>query len=141
MEAVESDNGRYKGSNLTDESREQLLARIRDVMHNPAEFCQEDFTIERLASAIGSNTKYVSQVINEMLGKTFNTLLNEQRIGEVCKRLVDTEHYGSMTLEAVAAEAGFKSRSHFIRTFKKITGLTPSQYQRMAKEKFEARQA
>ena len=43
--------------------------------------------------------------------------------------------------EAVAAEAGFKSRSHFIRTFKKITGLTPSQYQRMAKEKFEARQA
>ena len=118
LEAMESDNGRYKGSNLTDESREQLLARIRDVMHNPAEFCQEDFT-----------------------GKNFNTLLNEQRIGEVCKRLVDTEHYGSMTLEAVAAEAGFKSRSHFIRTFKKITGLTPSQYQRMAKEKFEARQA
>ena len=141
LEAIESDSGRYKGSSLTDESREQLLARIRDVMHNPEEFCQEDFTIERLASAIGSNTKYVSQVINEMLGKNFNTLLNEQRIGEVCKRLVDTEHYGGMTLEAVATEAGFKSRSHFIRTFKKITGLTPSQYQRMAREEFEARQA
>ena len=110
-------------------------------MHDPAQFCQDDFTIDKLASLVGSNTKYVSQVINETIGKNFNTLLNEQRITEVCKRLVDTKNYGSKTNEAIAEEVGFKSRSHFIRTFKKITGLTPSQYQRMAKEEFEARQA
>ena len=130
----ESETERYKSSNLTDESKEMLLTRIRRVMHTPGEFCQEDFTIDKLAMLVNSNTKYVSQVINEMLGKNFNTLLNEQRINEVCKRLVDTANNGNKTNDAIAEEVGFKSRSHFIRTFKKITGLTPTQYQRMAKE-------
>lgn len=135
--AKEHDTGRYRSSGLTDESRQQLLQSIREVMHDPAQFCQDDFTIDKLASLVGSNTKYVSQVINETIGKNFNTLLNEQRITEVCKRLVDIEHYGTKTNEAIAEEVGFKSRSHFIRTFKKITGLTPSQYQRMANEQTE----
>ena len=128
------ENERYKSSNLTVEGKEMLLARIRRVMHNPEEFCQEDFTIDKLAMFVNSNTKYVSQVINEKLGKNFNTLLNEQRISEVCKRLIDTVNNGNKTNDAIAEEVGFKSRSHFIRTFKKITGLTPTQYQRMAKE-------
>lgn len=125
---------RYKSSCLTVEGKEMLLARIRRVMHSPSEFCQDDFTIDKLAMLVNSNTKYVSQVINEKLGKNFNTLLNEQRINEVCKRLVDTANNGNKTNDAIAEEVGFKSRSHFIRTFKKITGLTPTQYQRMAKE-------
>ena len=72
--------------------------------------------------------------------QNFNKFLvrnNEQRINEVCKRLVDTVNNGNKTNEAIAEEVGFKSRSHFIRTFKKITGLTPSQYQRMAKLEIE----
>ena len=128
------ENERYKTSNLTDEGKEMLLGLIRRVMHTPSEFCQEDFTIDKLAMLVNSNTKYVSQVINEKLGKNFNTLLNEQRINEVCKRLIDTVNNGNKTNDAIAEEVGFKSRSHFIRTFKKITGLTPTQYQRMAKE-------
>lgn len=128
------ENERYKSSNLSVEGKEMLLARIRRVMHTPTEFCQEDFTVDKLAMLVNSNTKYVSQVINEKLGKNFNTLLNEQRINEVCKRLVDTANNGNKTNDAIAEEVGFKSRSHFIRTFKKITGLTPTQYQRMAKE-------
>ena len=130
----EPENERYKSSNLTVEGKEMLLGRIRRVMHTPSEFCQEDFTIDKLAILVNSNTKYVSQVINEKLGKNFNTLLNEQRISEVCKRLVDTVNHGNKTNDAIAEEVGFKSRSHFIRTFKKVTGLTPTQYQRMAKE-------
>lgn len=128
------DHERYKSSNLTVEGKEILLGRIRRVMHTPSEFCQEDFTVDKLAILVDSNTKYVSQVINEKLGKNFNTLLNEQRINEVCKRLIDTANNGNKTNDAIAEEVGFKSRSHFIRTFKKITGLTPTQYQRMAKE-------
>ena len=136
-EAKMSESQRYKSSNLTDEDKEMLLGRIRHVMHTPSEFCQDDFTIDKLAALVNSNTKYVSQVINETLGKNFNTYLNEQRINEVCKRLVDTVNNGNKTNEAIAEEVGFKSRSHFIRTFKKITGLTPSQYQRLAREQDE----
>ena len=49
-------------------------------------------------------------------------------------RLTDFDTYGQMTNETIAEGLGYKSRSHFIRTFKKMTGLTPSQYQKIARE-------
>lgn len=96
--------------------------------------CQPDLTVERLAQAIGIHDRYVSQVINESMNKNFNTLLNEYRIREACKRLTDFDSYGLMTNETIAEGLGYKSRSHFIRTFKKVTGLTPSQYQKIARQ-------
>ena len=99
--------------------------------------CQPDLTVERLAQAIGIHDRYVSQVINESMNKNFNTLLNEYRIREACKRLTDFDSYGLMTNETIAEGLGYKSRSHFIRTFKKVTGLTPSQYQKIARQELQ----
>ncbi len=118
---------------ISDELRTSLVERIYQQLDDVDFICQQDLTIERLAQAVDSNEKYVSQVINESMNKNFNTLLNEYRIREICKRLTDFAHYGNMTNETIAEGVGFKSRSHFIRTFKKVTGLTPSQYQKIAK--------
>ena len=118
---------------LSDDLRASLLDKIYQQMDDVDFICQQDLTVERLAQAVGSNEKYVSQTINESTNKNFNTLLNEYRIREICKRLADFHHYGNMTNETIAEGVGFKSRSHFIRTFKKVTGLTPSQYQKIAK--------
>ena len=125
--------GKPHGNTISDESRIALVDRIYEQMDDVDFICQQDLTIERLAQAVGSNEKYVSQVINELMNKNFNTLLNEYRIREICKRLTDFAHYGNITNETIAEGVGFKSRSHFIRTFKKVTGLTPSQYQKIAK--------
>lgn len=121
-----------KEGSLTEQQRSELLERIYQQMDNVDFISQPDLTVERLAQAIGTHDRYVSQVINESMGKNFNALLNEYRIREVCKRLTDTAHYGQMTNETIAEGLGYKSRSHFTRTFKKITGLTPSQYQKIA---------
>ena len=131
--ADDGGKGVREGS-LTEHQRSELLERIYQQMDDVDFISQPDLTVERLAQAIGVHDRYVSQIINESMDKNFNTLLNEYRIREVCKRLTDTAHYGQMTNETIAEGLGYKSRSHFIRTFKKITGLTPSQYQRMARE-------
>ena len=114
--------------------QQAFMERIYRQLDDVDFISQQDLTVERLADAVGSHEKTVSQVINETTGKNFNTLLNEYRIREICKRLTDVEHYGLMTNETIAEGLGYKSRSHFIRTFKKVTGLTPSQYQRIAHE-------
>ncbi len=118
---------------LSEEDKNSLLNEIRFVMDDPGVFCLQEFTVEKLASSVRSNSKYVSLVINEKLNKNFNTFLNEYRISEARKRLLDTKQYGNLTIEAIAAELGFKSRSNFNFTFKKFTGLTPTQYLKMAK--------
>lgn len=129
---------KYKSSHLSDDDKQQLLARILQVMDNDSEIFTPDFSLERLAMLSQSRYKYVSQVINEHYGQNFNNFLNSYRIKEACKRMGDIEHYGNYTIEAISESVGFKSRSTFVTSFKRITGLTPSQYQQLARE--QARQ-
>lgn len=125
---------KYKSSHLSDEDKRQLLTRIQQVMENNKEIYSADFSLERLAMLSGSRYKYVSQVINEHYQQNFNNFLNSYRIKEACKRMSDVEHYGNYTIEAISESVGFKSRSTFVTSFKRITGLTPSQYQRLARK-------
>ena len=127
-------NGKYRGSNLDEYGKNVLIERIRQVFDSPELFCSDDFSLEKLSEEVGSNSRYVSQTINEVLCTNFSTLLNNSRVKEACRRLSDTDVYGNMTLEAIAQSVGFKSRSHFCRIFKNATGLTPSNYQHIAWE-------
>ena len=57
----------------------------------------------------------------------FNQLLNEKRI-EVALRNLENSKWEHLTLEGVALEVGFKSRTTFNKAFKTKTGCTPSKY-------------
>ena len=126
---------KYKNSTLDDQDKQRLLTRIIDVLETSDEIYQPDFSVERLAVLTDSKYKYVSQVIHEHADQNFNTFLNQYRIREACKRIGDHEHYGHLTIAAISQSVGFKSRSAFVTAFKRITGLTPSEYMRAAKER------
>ncbi len=132
------DEPKYKSSHLSADDKQHLLSRIIQVMDTSEEIYSPDFSLERLAMLAGSKYKYVSQVINEHYQQNFNTFLNSYRIKEACKRMGDLEHYGNYTIEAISESVGFKSRSTFVTSFKRITGLTPSQYQRLARQEVQS---
>lgn len=115
----------------------ELLARIISVMESDPSIFNPDFSIDMLAHLCGEKTKAVSVTLNAALDKNFNTLLNEYRVREMC-RLLDEPNASSLTIEGVAQQAGYRSRSTYIAAFKRLTGLTPSEYvkvkNRMAKE-------
>lgn len=125
---------KYKRSNLDDNEKERLVKHIREVMESE-EIFSPDFSVERLAFLVQSKYKYVSQVIHEQFNCNFNNYLNEYRIKEACKRMGDSEQYGRLTIEAISQSVGFKSRSTFVSSFKRITGLTPSEYQKLSKDR------
>ena len=58
-------------------------------------------------------------------------MLNEYRIREACRRQTSSE-YDKYTLMGIGRNLGFNSSSTFIAAFKKVTGMTPSVYQRLA---------
>ena len=123
----------YSKSSLNDEQRESLVLRIQEVLDDADIICQQDFTLGKLAKLINSNTTYVSQVINEKYGMTFSTLLGSLRIKVACQWMDDPARSGNITIEAIATGTGFKSRTAFVNTFKRETGLKPSEFLRMAK--------
>lgn len=124
---------KYQKSKLAEEDKHAIYDRILQVMADMDVICSSDFTLRLLADKVGKPYTEVSQVINEVLGKNFNAFLGECRVKEACRRLSDVEQYGNFTIEAISSSVGFKSRTNFVAIFKKVTGLTPSEYQRTAK--------
>lgn len=116
---------------LTYDQQKTLLEKINLVMENVSLISREDFNLAMLAKAVNSNTKYVSKVINDMCGKTFKTYLNEYRIREACRRLIDKENFGHLTIKAIHQELGFRTTTSFVAAFRKVMGMTPSEYKRL----------
>ncbi len=122
---------KYKDSQLKDDKKQMLVTKIHEAMENTAEICQPTFTLQRLAEMVGSNTSYLSQIINDTFGMTFTTLLNQARIREACRRLDDREHYAHLTIDAVSESVGFKARVTFTKAFRLYVGMLPSEYVKM----------
>ncbi len=121
-------DGKNKTLAISEDMRRKLLDAIIDVMENSTEFCSSDFSLARLASLVGSNSKYVSLVINDTFHKTFKNYVNDYRIRLACLRMADTGTYGSYTLNVIAESVGFKSYTTFVELFRKVVGITPSMY-------------
>lgn len=117
-----------KSGAINDDMRRKLLDSVVDIMENTTEFCSADFSLARMASLVGSNSKYVSLIINDTFHKSFKNYVNEYRIHLACLRMSDTDGYGSYTLNAIAESVGFKSYTTFVELFRKIVGITPSLY-------------
>jgi len=128
------DKKKYQSSGLTEQLSHEIASAINRVLYNSEEITNPHFSLNQLAELTGYSYKLVSQVINDKMQKNFKTLLNEQRVKIACERLLDTEHYGQYTIEFIARSVGFISRSNFSVTFKAITGLSPSEFQKRAME-------
>ncbi len=117
---------------MKEEEKRRLHGAVMEVLNSNPEIYTQDFNVDRLAAMVDSKSRYVSEAINDLSGKNFNALLAEKRIEEACRRMSDPALSARLTIEAVAQELGFKSRSNFATLFKKLTGLTPREYQKIA---------
>ncbi len=109
-----------------------LLGKITRMFDDVAVITDPGFSLVSLARSVGSNTRYVSWVINNSYGKNFKTLLNECRVREACRRLRDDEHYGNITIQGIYESLGYRNASSFNRAFRQVMGMPPSVYQKLA---------
>lgn len=112
----------------------QIIDEIKRVFATNPEIYNSAFSLNRLAEIVGGKPKYISILINDYLNTSFSQLLAEARVAESCKLLLDDEVGQKLTIEAVAEKVGYRSRTHFISIFNKITGLTPTQYIKASKK-------
>ena len=115
------------------ENRErELYERIVKAMDTTRDYCKADFGLGSLVSLVGSNVAYVSKVVGQYSGQNVPSFINEYRVREACRRILDEENYGHLTFQAIGESVGFSTQVSFNRTFKKVTGLTPTLYRKMA---------
>lgn len=118
---------KYQSSCLCDDLKEELIASLLFLMKEQEPFTNSRIRIEDIAELAGTNTKYLSQLINEHFGKNFHAFLNDYRCAKVVKLFHDP-NFDDYSIEGIAETCGFNSRSTFVASFKKFSGKLPSEY-------------
>jgi AraC-like DNA-binding protein len=105
------------------------LVVLENKMRESKIYRNKALTLDLLAGEVQIPSQQISFIINKGLNKNFNEWINEYRVSMVKKMLSKSsnQHY---TIDALADEAGFNSRSSFYDAFKKITGTTPTNFRK-----------
>jgi YesN/AraC family two-component response regulator len=117
------------GLSMDREKVDEVLKNLLVLLEEERIYRDEELTLMMLAERLQLHPQVLSQIINEKLGKNFNDLINSFRIEEVKTRLKAPGESGRSVLE-IAFDCGFSSKTSFNRTFKKFTGMTPSNFRR-----------
>ncbi|MEQ7802637.1 AraC family transcriptional regulator [Pedobacter sp. ASV1-7] len=92
---------------------------------------QREITLNEVASQASMATTTFCNFFKEHYRMTFIEYLNTIRIGHVCKLLAQRDH----NVVSIAYECGFNSLANFNRQFKRIKGMSPSEYRRTLEAK------
>ena len=76
---------------------------------------------------MGTNTRYISAVVNVRFHMNYTSFVNKYRIDEAMTLLVD-KRYQDLNMEEISSMVGFSNRQSFYASFYKINGLTPREY-------------
>ena len=118
---------KYKKSSLEESEKTAIHEAIVFQMESEKFFTSSTASLSGLAKTIHKSPHHVSQVINERIGKSFFELLAVYRVDEA-KSILRSDLGKKLTIEEVAEQVGYNSKSAFNTAFKKITSQTPSTF-------------
>jgi AraC-like DNA-binding protein len=98
--------------------------RMNDILQFTFNQSHRKIKIEEVAEIANLSTEAFCRYFKVRTRKTFINFLNEVRISNACKMLIEKRK----SIQEVCYDSGFANLSHFNRTFKKVTKKTPSSY-------------
>ncbi|MBP6023298.1 helix-turn-helix domain-containing protein [Ferruginibacter sp.] len=107
----------------------EMNRKLTVAMKEQMLFRQPNLTVQQLAVELGNPAKELTKFLNEQHQMNFSEYVNHHRI-EYIKELLNSAAAEKYTLVSLAELSGFASKSSFNAIFKKITGLTPSEYKK-----------
>ncbi len=118
---------KYAAKKIDKTEAEKLTQQLTSLMQRKELFKNPDVKLKDLADELNISKHYLSQLLNDNLGKSFAQYINTFRTEEAKRLLLENNQF---TLEAIGFEAGFSSKSTFYATFKKIIGQTPAEFKK-----------
>lgn len=117
---------------------EELLQKLKS-FEDKKGFTQKGLTVSKLAASLGTNSNYLSQVINEHKKVNFNKYLSELRINYITTLLFEDKEYLKYGIETLAKECGIASRQNFSDLFYDINGIRPTDFIKNRKQELESK--
>lgn len=112
---------------ITDETIKALLLKL-EKFEGSKKFLRKDLSLSWMANSLGTNPKYLSEVIKIYKNHSFTSYINELRVNYAIKMLYDNPVYREYKIASLAEECGYVTPRVFVNAFKQQTGFTPSYF-------------
>lgn len=118
--------------NIINVQQSKYTAQLIKLMEQDKWYKNPFLSRHDLATELNISEGYLSQTVNQELGRSIIQLLNEYRLAE-SKELLQNESFRKYSIEAIGLESGFKSKSVFYDVFKSSTGMSPGEFRKRHK--------
>ena len=109
------------------QSYENEIQNLNKYIDEHKSYLNPDMSLKLLANGLNLSPSQLSEVINNGYGVNFNDFINNFRVEEIKLALQNGDHK-SLSLVAIAFDCGFNSKATFNRVFKKLAGVSPTEY-------------
>ena len=114
---------------LSTTEHQQILKTLEAHLHKTKIFTDAELSLDKLAQGAGLSKYHISEALNSCACKSFYQYINEWRIQRATEQIrFMSEKALPVNVLTLAYDCGFKAKSSFNQYFKKITGLTPTEY-------------
>ncbi len=127
IESDEDQDLEQKSVYITPETVDTLLSGLNK-FEKSNRFIKKDVSLGYLINYLGTNSKYLPEILREYKNKSFSQYINDLRIDYIIKLLYNEPKYRGYKIDYLAKECGFSSRNTFTRAFKNKTGMLPSYF-------------
>ncbi len=124
----ESRKAQYEKSRVRGLDVSRIISRLHEIMADEKAFADEEITLKDLAQELGISPHQLSEILNEKIKKNFKTFVNEYRVEEAKKLLVEEP---DRSILSVGVAVGFNSNTTFCTVFSKTTGYSPRHYRKI----------
>ncbi len=108
---------------------EKYLESLMNYMASEKPYLTSTLTLKELSDRLEMNPRILSKIINEKKNQNFFDFINGFRIDDA-KMILSNPAKRKMTILEVLYGVGFNSKSVFNTTFKRHTGVTPTEYRK-----------
>ncbi len=128
---IEKDLPKTKGDSqpVSEEENNIYLKKLLDYMAEEKPYLTSTLTLKELSDRLEINPRILSRIINEKRNQNFFDFINSYRIDDA-KLILSNPAKRKMTVLEILYGVGFNSKSVFNTTFKKFTGITPTEYRK-----------
>lgn len=126
---IDEPKAKYATTLLKEDEMDDYIKKIVQYMDEEKPYLDADISLPELSERMNIPSHHLSRVINEKLNLNFFDFINQYRVEEVKSRIHDPQ-YEHLSILGIAFDSGFNTKSAFNRVFKKMTGMTPSEFKR-----------
>ena len=116
---------KYKNTGLTENHSLELKGKLTYIMEAEKPYLNSNLRLDDLANKLNLSRHHTSQIINQHFDTNFFDFVNGYRIME-SKSLLNDDN--NLNITDVIFSSGFNNRVSFYKTFKKHTGVTPTEF-------------